>query len=31
MSPHDDQHGTGRDTLERDESYRRRWWTLTIL
>jgi MFS family permease len=26
-----DQHGTGRDTLEREESYRRRWWTLAIL
>jgi MFS family permease len=26
-----DQHGTSRDTLEREESYRRRWWTLAIL
>src|ERR671918_1198668 len=31
MTSRDDQHGTGRKTLERDESYRRRWWTLAIL
>jgi EmrB/QacA subfamily drug resistance transporter len=31
MTSHDDQHGLGRDTLERDEIYRRRWWTLAIL
>jgi EmrB/QacA subfamily drug resistance transporter len=31
MTSHDDQPGIGRDILERDESYRRRWWTLAIL
>ena len=31
MTSHEHQHGTGRDTLEREESYRRRWWTLAIL
>jgi MFS family permease len=31
MTSHDDQHGTGRQVLGRDESYRRRWWTLAVL
>jgi MFS transporter, DHA2 family, multidrug resistance protein len=31
MTSHEHQHGTGRKILERDESYRRRWWTLAVL
>jgi len=31
MTSYDDQSGTGRQTLERDESYRRRWWILAVL